>query len=205
MTIEGRSTTLIALSDFVGNLGHQHAAAEADRDRQQPGASRRRRDRRSGAELIQFTVKAPLAPEARGSRGARRAAAAARAAQAAALKRPADCPIRRQMAMNLSLSKLPWYGQVGAFVALALGGVGAFWNCYAQPAQESHRRSARRSWRRSAPRSIAGWPPRGGCRSSAARSPRSKRSSIGCAPCCPRSRTSPICCAACRRWRRSPT
>ena len=35
MTIEGRSTTLIALSDFVGNLGSPFL--EADRDRQQPG------------------------------------------------------------------------------------------------------------------------------------------------------------------------
>jgi len=39
------------------------------------------------------------------------------------------------MAINLSLNKLPWYYQVGAFVVLALGGAGAFWNYYAQPAQ----------------------------------------------------------------------
>ena len=39
------------------------------------------------------------------------------------------------MAMNLSLNKLPWYGQVGAFVALAGAGVGVFWNMYAQPTQ----------------------------------------------------------------------
>jgi type IV pilus assembly protein PilO len=38
------------------------------------------------------------------------------------------------MAINLSLSKLPWYGQVGAFVALGLAGAGVFWNWYAQPA-----------------------------------------------------------------------
>ena len=37
--------------------------------------------------------------------------------------------------MNLSLSKLPWYGQVGAFVVLALIAVALFWNFYAQPAQ----------------------------------------------------------------------
>ena len=41
------------------------------------------------------------------------------------------------MAINLSLSKLPWYGQIGAFVALGLGLAGAFWNFYAQPAQAS--------------------------------------------------------------------
>ncbi len=39
--------------------------------------------------------------------------------------------------MNLSLSKLPWYGQVGAFVVLSLAGAGVFWNFYAQPAQAS--------------------------------------------------------------------
>src|SRR5687767_11794051 len=40
------------------------------------------------------------------------------------------------MAMDLSLNKLPWYGQVGAFVALALGITAAFWYFYVQPAQE---------------------------------------------------------------------
>jgi type IV pilus assembly protein PilO len=41
------------------------------------------------------------------------------------------------MAMNLSLSKMPWYGQIGAFVALSLVAAGVFWNWYAQPAQAS--------------------------------------------------------------------
>lgn len=41
------------------------------------------------------------------------------------------------MAMNLNLSRLPWYGQIGAFVALALVGVGAFWYAYASPAEAS--------------------------------------------------------------------
>ncbi len=35
--------------------------------------------------------------------------------------------------MELSLTKLPWYAQVGAFVALALGGVGAFYYYYEMP------------------------------------------------------------------------
>src|ERR1044071_9044251 len=39
------------------------------------------------------------------------------------------------MAINLSLNKLPWYGQVGAFVALGLVGGGVFWYYYAQPTQ----------------------------------------------------------------------
>ena len=40
------------------------------------------------------------------------------------------------MDMNLSLNKMPWYGQIGAFVALALGITAAFWYFYVQPAQE---------------------------------------------------------------------
>ena len=39
--------------------------------------------------------------------------------------------------MNLSLNRLPWYGQIGAFVALALLGVGAFWYAYVRPAEAS--------------------------------------------------------------------
>jgi type IV pilus assembly protein PilO len=39
------------------------------------------------------------------------------------------------MAMNVSLNRLPWHGQLGAFVALALLGVGAFWYVYAAPAE----------------------------------------------------------------------
>jgi len=41
------------------------------------------------------------------------------------------------VAINLSLSKLPWYSQVGVFVVLSLAGVGAFWNWYARAAQDS--------------------------------------------------------------------
>ena len=41
------------------------------------------------------------------------------------------------MAMNLSLSKMPWYGQLGAFALLSIAGAGVFWNFYAKPAQES--------------------------------------------------------------------
>lgn len=37
--------------------------------------------------------------------------------------------------MNLSLTKLPWYAQIGAFAALAVGGVGAFYYYYEMPAR----------------------------------------------------------------------
>jgi type IV pilus assembly protein PilO len=36
------------------------------------------------------------------------------------------------VAINLSLNKLPWYAQVGLFVALSAAGVGAFWYFYAE-------------------------------------------------------------------------
>jgi type IV pilus assembly protein PilO len=39
------------------------------------------------------------------------------------------------MAMNLSLSKLPWHQQIGASVSLGLLATGIFWTYYAQPAQ----------------------------------------------------------------------
>ncbi|HZM93786.1 MAG TPA: type 4a pilus biogenesis protein PilO [Vicinamibacterales bacterium] len=41
------------------------------------------------------------------------------------------------MAINLSLSKLPWYSQVGVFVALSLAAVGAFWNWVARDAMDA--------------------------------------------------------------------
>lgn len=36
---------------------------------------------------------------------------------------------------DLSLNKLPWYGQLGVFVALSIAGVGAFYYFYEQQAQ----------------------------------------------------------------------
>lgn len=39
------------------------------------------------------------------------------------------------MALNLGFNKLPWYWQIGAFVAMSAGAVGVFWNFYALPAQ----------------------------------------------------------------------
>ncbi len=37
--------------------------------------------------------------------------------------------------MDLNLNKLPWYGQVGLFVVLALAGVGVFYYFYVMPAE----------------------------------------------------------------------
>lgn len=41
------------------------------------------------------------------------------------------------MALNLSMGKLPWYSQIGAFAALTGLGVVVFWNWVARPAQEA--------------------------------------------------------------------
>ena len=38
--------------------------------------------------------------------------------------------------MKLSLANLPWYAQIGAFVVLAVAGVGAFYYYYEMPAHE---------------------------------------------------------------------
>jgi type IV pilus assembly protein PilO len=38
------------------------------------------------------------------------------------------------VAINISLSKLPWYSQVGVFVVLSMAAVGAFWNWVARDA-----------------------------------------------------------------------
>jgi type IV pilus assembly protein PilO len=40
------------------------------------------------------------------------------------------------MAINLTFSKMPWYGQIGAFAVLGLLSAGAFWNFYAMKAGE---------------------------------------------------------------------
>jgi type IV pilus assembly protein PilO len=37
--------------------------------------------------------------------------------------------------MNISLTKLPWWGQIGAFVVLAVAGCGAFWWYIESPAR----------------------------------------------------------------------
>jgi type IV pilus assembly protein PilO len=37
--------------------------------------------------------------------------------------------------MDLNLNKIPWYGQVGLFVALSLAGAGVFYQFYAVPAR----------------------------------------------------------------------
>jgi len=82
ITIEGRSTTLIALSDFVGNLGSSdllRKPIEIVESQVQPATT-------NSPELVSFTVRAqintPAAPEAGAAgRGGRGGAVAGRGAQ----------------------------------------------------------------------------------------------------------------------------
>ena len=55
--------------------------------------------------------------------------------------------------MELSLTKLPWYAQVGAFVALAVVGCGLFYYYYEMPARADMASRAARSSTRCAPTS----------------------------------------------------
>ena len=84
VTIEGRSTTLIALSDFVGNLGGSELLQkpiEIVNSQVQPATGT---GAQATPELIQFTVRAQIntppqaAPAGRGGRGARGGAARGR-------------------------------------------------------------------------------------------------------------------------------
>jgi Tfp pilus assembly protein PilN len=96
ITIEGRSTTLIALSDFVGNLGSSdllRKPIEIVQSQVQPGTGGGR-GATATPELVAFTVRAqintPAAPEAeapargRGARGAGARGGAARGRAAGA-------------------------------------------------------------------------------------------------------------------------
>jgi membrane protein implicated in regulation of membrane protease activity len=71
--------------------------------------------------------------------------------------------------MNLSLSKLPWYGQLGAFAVLSIAAAGVFWNFYAKPRKPASMR-ARHSFARSASTSPVVARRREGCLNSDGRS-----------------------------------
>ena len=98
---------------------------------------------------------------------------------------------------------MPWYGQVAAFAVLGARRGAAPSGTSTRRARSRRSRRSGAARRRCTPRSIAVMPPSGGCPSSVASWPASKRRCRGCARCCPTSATSPICCAACRGWRRS--
>ena len=106
--------------------------------------------------------------------------------------------------MQLSLSKLPWYAQIGAFVVVCVGAVVRLLVLLrargpGRPRDPPHaldgapRRRRRAAWRR-----------RDACLSSKGRSRSSKDGSRASAPCCRKRRMSPTSCAASRAWPRSP-
>jgi type IV pilus assembly protein PilN len=91
MTVEGRSTTLFALSDFVGNLGNSpllQKPIEIVNSQVEPAPPAQARTQTSGQgqELIRFTVKAQMAKPAKpaGTPGAPASPSAVPAAGAAA-------------------------------------------------------------------------------------------------------------------------
>ena len=49
--------------------------------------------------------------------------------------------------MEISLTKLPWYAQIGAFVVLALAGVGAFYYYYERRCGRTWPCARRSCWR----------------------------------------------------------
>jgi type IV pilus assembly protein PilN len=77
LTIQGRSTTHIALSDFVGNLGTNPLLIKpieiVNSERENANTSAQARNGEPAVETIKFTVKAQvagIAPKGRGGRGA---------------------------------------------------------------------------------------------------------------------------------------
>ena len=75
VTIEGRSTTLIALSDFVGNLGNG-TVLQKPIEIVKSEASSASGSSAAGVELIQFTVRAQVAGASAGPAGAKAPGAA---------------------------------------------------------------------------------------------------------------------------------
>ena len=108
--------------------------------------------------------------------------------------------------MQLSLSKLPWYGQIGAFVLVAgrlrSSASGSSTSTEMQADIAIRAEPARRAAQRHRSRRGDGAP---AARVPVAGRPSSSSASRACAPCCRKRRTSPTSCAACRGWRRSRT
>ena len=106
LTIDGRCTTLTALSDFVGNLELggffkkpvEILDSQVDQTRT-PG----------GVDLIRFSIKAVIDTPGGG--------------QSARSGKPGG----ERRVVAVTLTKLPWYGQIGAFLALSVAGVGVFY------------------------------------------------------------------------------
>ena len=169
----------------------------AGRDPRQPGRS----DAAAG-DMVRFTI--------RGNDGEPRGAAAAPAGPAGRGAPPTrgsagHCASIGQAAVDISLSKLPWYGQIGAFVVVCGRAIYGFWNFYVTDSEaelalkQTHLTALNTdinkgvATARRLPRVPgAGDRPRAPPREPAATS-------------CPSRRTSPTRCAGCRGWPRSRT
>src|SRR6266566_7203900 len=74
-------------------------------------------------------------PRAAAARGARSGAGHGGPASAGVGGPRGRSPPVRETTMNISLTKLPWWGQIGAFMLLAVAGCGAFWWYIESPAR----------------------------------------------------------------------
>ena len=107
--------------------------------------------------------------------------------------------------MELSLSKLPWYAQIGAFVVVSGLAVFGFWKFYVAEVQAEidARQTRLTALRADVAKGVATARRLPQFQAEVARARR--RVSRICARCCRRRRTSPTSCAGCRGWRRSRT
>ena len=179
--IDGRSTTLTGLSDFVANL---EASGYFKRSIDIVSSTTETMPQPPG-ELIKFSDQGACSS----GRGRKPASAAA-----AARRRPHR---GRRKADGISLTKLPWYAQVGAFVVLARRRRRRVLLLLRDAGARRHG-GARDAARRCRPTSPRGRRRRRSCRSSGRRSTISRRGSTTCRRCCRKRRMPPICCAGCR-------
>ena len=131
-TLSGFAASLPSLSDFVANL-------EATQWFKRPVEildSQVQTDAKAG-DLVQ--VLGQGAVQQSRSAGAAAGAAGRRGRGAGEVRRSQRRGRRHRYATgnswNLSLSKLPWYGQIGAFVVVCGGAVFGFWNFYVSEMQ----------------------------------------------------------------------
>ena len=104
--------------------------------------------------------------------------------------------------MDISLSKLPWYAQIGAFVVVSGLAVFGFWKFYVAEMQaDIDTRQTRLTALKRTSRKVS--PPLDGCPSSSQKSPNSNGVSKTCAPCCRSRKTSLTSCAVYKASRRS--
>ena len=143
LTIEGRCTTLTALSDFVANLEHSGYF-------------------RKPVEILDSQVDnsptpGPRADQVRAEGHVRDSGTCAPGAQGGTVT---------PMAFELGLNKLPWKAQVGVFLVVAVAALGGFYWYYVQDVQASLADRAGAPRRDEGRHQQGARRPRGSCRNS---------------------------------------